>query len=248
MENLFNSSGVTESAYESKTEHHTAKGIQFNVPMEDKNYSVIMITEADYGVPTPYIYSNDVGFGNDKLKEQIFGKVIGYEAEKGNEWAIDVKQTTIDIWTSILENSQTDKDINYLLNNGDSVYFTPCTVEYGKPIKSLDDVEYYLVHSQVLDGGGTIFDLSTSVVNADKAKECHEQSKKALLDFYKENIYPYKDIPYSERSEELKENYGMYSDWHKDIFGYRPNTDAKDEGLQAMKNQKVKGKEIKTLD
>lgn len=82
---------------------------------------------------------------------------------------------------------------------------------HGK-IKSLSDVEYYLVYCRFPWSGSSRLEDIAELFNSweDKIKE-EADEKLSLREFYELN----KDKP-------LDEWFGFYSDWHKDVYGFRP--------------------------
>lgn len=218
MENIFSSAGVVEVGVH---QSESAKGIDYDVTIGEATHRIVMITEFDANVDVPYMY-NETRIGNDKVLEEALAKVIQHEVEKGNEWAKNMKETAMTVWNMIKEEGGA---IDYPLSDCD-VHISPCIYDYEKSIHEaeLKDIEYYLVYSNVVNGGRTIFELTTSLVNYEQIKGNYEKSMNSLQEFYESKILPIEDKPRDELTEEDRENFGTYSDWHKDIYGHRPRT------------------------
>lgn len=95
--------------------------------------------------------------------------------------------------------------------NGDVLRITPCG--YGKVNK--DNVEYFLVEGGLpWMGANTIAELLDQLTNYNQMVHEHEKEKKEIRDYFEEHIKGGNYEP---------EEWGWYSDWHKDVFGYRPH-------------------------
>jgi len=129
-----------------------------------------------------------------------------------------MKRTAIALWDMI---KSQNGEVMYSLPDR-NVCITPCI--YDKEIKDAtpSDIEYYLAYDEVINGGNTIFDVCRSIVNYDKELELHESNIIELQKFFDERCQKAWDKPYNELSEEEREALSTFSDWHKDIYGYRP--------------------------
>lgn len=211
MRNLFQQADISVSDYKSEY----ASGYRYEVPLDGKNHEIVMITELE-GVATPYLYSNTQT--DDKERERAYALVIEHECQKGNEWAEKMKRTAIVLWDMIKDEGG---EVVYHLADK-TVCITPCI--YDKEIKDAApaDIEYYLVHDDVVNGGSTIFNVCNSLVNYDKELELHENDIIELQKFFDERCRKVWDKPYNELSKEEREALSTFSDWHKDVYGYRP--------------------------
>lgn len=92
---------------------------------------------------------------------------------------------------------------------GDPVTITLCS--FGN-IKSIDDIEYYLVDCRFpWAGSSSINDIANLLNNWTSKIEEENSEKKQIIDYY--NKYYGTD----------KFDADWFSDWHKDIFGFRPH-------------------------
>lgn len=92
---------------------------------------------------------------------------------------------------------------------GDPVTITFCS--FGN-IKSIDDIEYYLVDCRFPWAGSSRIDDIANLLNNWTSKIEEENSeKKQIIDYY--NKYYGTD----------KFDADWFSDWHKDVFGFRPH-------------------------
>jgi len=80
MRNLFQQVDISVSDYKSER----ACGYRYEVPLDEKNHEIIMITKFD-DVSVPYLYSNTRAEREET--EKAYALVIEHECGKGNEWA-----------------------------------------------------------------------------------------------------------------------------------------------------------------
>ena len=101
-------------------------------------------------------------------------------------------------------------EINLVVKKtGDPVTITLCS--FGN-IKSVDDIEYYLVDCRFPWAGSSRIDDIANLLNNWTSKIEEENSeKKQIIDYY--------DKYYGTD----KFDADWFSDWHKDIFGFRPH-------------------------
>ena len=101
-------------------------------------------------------------------------------------------------------------EINLVVKaTGDPVKITLCS--FGN-INSIDDIEYYLVDCRFPWAGSARIDDIANLFNNWTSKIEEEKSeKKQIIDYY--NKYYGTD----------EFDAGWFSDWHKDIFGFRPH-------------------------
>lgn len=92
--------------------------------------------------------------------------------------------------------------------NGDKVTIIPC----GYEITSFPDIEYFLVECRLpWAGHRTIEEVAQFLLNYETEIEENEKEKKALKKYYEEH-----------KNEDRSSWFDFYSDWHKDVYGYRP--------------------------
>lgn len=111
------------------------------------------------------------------------------------------------ILTEIFEKNGFEKAL--VETNKGSCYITPCCY-CDKPTK-IEDVEYFLVDGPLPWLGGSNFEKVCEDI-ANISDLVNEQTKE------KQELNNYFDKYYGTDSFD----YDWYSDWHKDIYGYRP--------------------------
>lgn len=230
MRNLFQQTDISVSDY--KSEH--ASGYRYSVPLNGETYAVVMITEFE-GVSVPCLYFE--GRANTKEEERMCALVIEYECGRGNEWAEKMKRTAIALWDMM---KAQNGEVMYSLSDR-KVHIKPCI--YDKEIKDATpaDIEYYFVYDDVVNGGDTIFDVCKSIVNYDKELELYQSDIIELQKFFDEHCKEAWNKPYNELSEEEHQNLSFFSDWHKDVYGYRPRNSENNRCIN--KEQKEEGYE-----
>ena len=106
-------------------------------------------------------------------------------------------------------------------NNRAFYYVTPFEDIRIKPCKSSDGVlEYFLVDSDVVHSNNTAFCIAKAIVNYENIFKAQEQSKADLQQFYEEKIKVLNGR--SNLSKEELNYLDTFSDWHKELYGYRP--------------------------
>lgn len=227
---FFSIPNIEKSDYESKT----AKGYSYNFNNQTKNIEVVMVTQINYNISVPYIYVNKFDYTDeiknkhtkeelsnivfsDKEKTEALASVLLYEMEQGNEWAKKVFEKADEIWNCLKLNSE----CNLFVKDHE------ICVERSNYRKVLDvhDIEYFLTYDSlnVIEGSDNIFDIARQIVDYDKELDVRNKELKSIKDYFVENnIAELYKKTYSEWNEKDKEVFSYYSDWHKDIFNYRP--------------------------
>lgn len=98
-----------------------------------------------------------------------------------------------------------------------SVQIVPC-FDYTN-IKAETHVEYFLMGSPDVNlyGENTLDAVVKSLRNFDALVSASETEKIRLQDYFDKYI---KDRPWDQINPD---RWGWYSDWHKDVYGYRPH-------------------------
>lgn len=104
-------------------------------------------------------------------------------------------------------------DTTFILADGTSAIVTPCY--YGKGAPSLEDIEYFLVYCDELP-----------YLSDDKLEKVAERFNNILKlrseqDAEKIELRKYFDEHQSKGWDDG--SWSWYSDWHKDVYGYRPH-------------------------
>ena len=111
------------------------------------------------------------------------------------------------------------KEFNMEMTNGDVVTITPCS--YFTEITSIDQIEYYLVAGKMpWMGGDSIEKIAKQFVNYEKRLTEDAEEKEKLRAYFEKHILPHKNDPNWKACE--SDDFGYYSDWHKDLYGFRP--------------------------
>lgn len=135
-----------------------------------------------------------------------------------SDWASKVLATYSQIKTQI-EESGYAKEQEILLNSGEKIYLSLCS--YGK-IESLDDVDFFLTGCGFVSSE-SLYTIACNIVNEDKTREFMKEDKERLFSFYQDEDIEYlMQSPYDLLSEKDKDTLSFFSDWHKDVYGYRP--------------------------
>jgi len=95
--------------------------------------------------------------------------------------------------------------------DGATATISPCF--YGEP-KSVSDCEYFLVYCDLPWMGGSNLDKVIDELNRHEEFVMEAEADKAELRAY-----------FNEHQEKGwdRESFSFYSDWHKDLYGYRPH-------------------------
>ena len=104
-------------------------------------------------------------------------------------------------------------DIFFPMSNGDMLTISPCG--YAKNLNE-DNVEYYLVFSPSTPnmGGDTLDIIAEQIANYEQHLQERAAEKAELRAFFDRRIAPGNPNP---------DDWSFYSDWHKDVYGYRPH-------------------------
>ena len=93
--------------------------------------------------------------------------------------------------------------------NNEEITISPCY--YGDGIPTVSDIEYYLVYcSMPWSGNDSLEKIAKFLINYEKELNRQEEEKEKLHQYY---------VQYVNTSEM---DWDWYSDWHKDVYGYRP--------------------------
>ena len=94
----------------------------------------------------------------------------------------------------------------------------PVGPTFGDPNTTLDDFDWILVYGDgpAVTMGGKPADVVGQLARYEQIVSEHAEERNRLRAFYE--AHKDEGIPCCE-----SEAYGAYSDWHKDVFGYRPH-------------------------
>lgn len=103
------------------------------------------------------------------------------------------------------------KEFQIHMDNGDTLTITPCT--YG-PNPTMDTIEYWLVYGPLpWMGANTLDELVNQLNRYETTLAEAAEEKIRLKKFFDEHID-------GKNADDDTQSY--YSDWHKDVFGFRP--------------------------
>lgn len=105
------------------------------------------------------------------------------------------------------------------LQDRTSNFTKPCTLTMKvdnqqiviNPCNYTGTPEYFLVYSFESTGFNTIEDVAEYINNYEKHKSRHEKEISEITKYFNEEI------------SQGKGDWDWYSDWHKDVFGFRPH-------------------------
>lgn len=88
----------------------------------------------------------------------------------------------------------------------------------------IDDVEWFNIWHPTMHivGDGTVNTVLDYLNNTEKYLTEDAGDKAKLYKYFLDHQESWQK-PYSEWSEEEQETFGFYSDWHKDVWGFRPH-------------------------
>lgn len=100
----------------------------------------------------------------------------------------------------------------FVLADGSHAWVTPCSYE---DIHELKDIEYFLVDCEGLPwlSGDTLDKVADNFNVILKLRNEADEEKIALRKYFEEG----------EKNGWETSDWGFYSDWHKDVYGYRPH-------------------------
>ena len=205
------------------------EGFRYCFPIEIESKSTInaCVNISEEQVPTVYFECKkevdnscypEFNENREYITQLVLEKISSLDIEI-SDWASKVLATYNQIKTQI-EESGYAKGQEILLNSGERLFLSLCS--YGK-IKSLNDVDFFLTDSEFIDSSESLYAIAGNIVNADKARELLKQDKKNLFSYYQETDFEYiLQMPYESLDDRQKDELSFFSDWHKDVYGYRP--------------------------
>lgn len=242
----------------SKLTYHkgqVSEGYDMSIVNDTCNVTVTLVTESKQDVVTPYIFihahhaGKQVYYTNETIESiyETFLMTIAEDTslvdERTRNWATAVLEKANEILNAVISNN--GKDTSIPLPNGKAVVLTPCLTDINETDKiTRKDIEYILSNDSVVASSHNIFELAASIVNYDKLEKCLDGEKKKLQNYYETYIYPFRNIPHSERTEQLEKDIDFFSDWHKELYGHRPHTDDRNECLKRMQKENAKEYEM----
>lgn len=127
---------------------------------------------------------------------------------------------TVENVKEMVINANYDK-FTVTMSNGDILTVTPCA-QMIDAITDINEIEYYLVDgsSLVWLGGDNLEKIVKQFNDYENQLKEQADEKIKLRKFYQEKIAPKLSDPNWKSYED--DDFEFYSDWHKDVYGYRP--------------------------
>ena len=118
--------------------------------------------------------------------------------------------TTVEIMNTLKANNY--KETSFTLADGSVAVITPCAYA---DITTETDIEFYLVDCEGLPylSDDRLEKVTENFNNILELRNKQDESKIQLRKFFASH----------EANGWDSDSWGMYSDWHKDIYGYRPH-------------------------
>ena len=141
------------------------------------------------------------------------------------DWAKQTLSVTEQLWETI-KGHEIGETIEYPLPNGDIISIIPCS-DYANDDKIEGEIKdslisFYLCDDEVVSSDESLTVIASHIVNYSEHELQLEMAKQDLQEFYDKKIYPIRNIPYKNRTEEQEENFGYFSDRYKELYGIRP--------------------------
>lgn len=148
--------------------------------------------------------------GNATYKEMAKLDRHGYGAQDCREWVRKSKLLTVEGLAAEFEANGWEETI-VTCPDGATAKISPCCY-YGE--KNLQNCEYFLLYWDIPWGGSDKIEKLVDQLNrhAELKKE-NDRDKEELRSYFEEH----------QASGWDGESFSFYSDWHKDLFGYRPH-------------------------
>lgn len=169
----------------------------------------------------PVNYKMLDSFYFDEIKENATAVVINesLKIDELSDWA----QKVLDNYNMLKEQivkSGFAKEQSISLSSGTKLDITLCS--YGD-IKDFSDIDYYMTNSEVIYSDESLFRIAENIVNEEKTKKFIEDDKAKLFSYYQaENLEHLLQMPYKSLDDMQIDTVSFFSDWHKDVYGYRP--------------------------
>ncbi len=200
--------------------------MNISIPMKERNATFHIVKDTD-GLMRTYLEAEaHLPFNSfderAKFKEVATGEGLAKAVKHEN---LEIREYARNVLDEAKRFIAALKKANYKkfdYKSGDvSVFITPC-VSGMNPPKTITDIEYYLANDNIIYGTDSIYELAERVVMYDKYLEREEADKNKLMDFYVKEVRPLLGKSYDDMTMDERSTMGNYSDWHKDLYGFRP--------------------------
>ncbi len=136
------------------------------------------------------------------------------------DWATRVLDKASDIHQALELNEF--QEIEVRISESHTIRITPCS-QSTESIRDLADVEWFLTDDFLVDGGSCIYKLAADLLNYRGLEKAQIDEEEKLQRFYEDHIAAFYDTPQREWTDKQHEDFGFFSDWHKDVYGHRPH-------------------------
>lgn len=156
-----------------------------------------------------------------KIKEDAVSTVLNevLKIDELSEWARKVMDSH-DMMADQIIKSDFAQEQKISLPNGSKLGMKLCS--YGE-INDLSDIDYYMTDSESIDSDESLYKIAENIINEEKTIEFMKEDKEKLFSFYQDEDIEYlMQRPYDLLSEKEIDTLFFFSDWHKDVYGYRP--------------------------
>lgn len=108
----------------------------------------------------------------------------------------------------------------YTFSHKSGAHVSVCPCAYGE-IRKFEDVMFYTMRCDVLNlcGSEDLEYVARTLLTLEDLIEEDKKEKARFFKFWKENI---RDGRGDRTEKEWMDLISLYSDWHKDLYGYRP--------------------------
>ena len=219
-----------------ENEHGYSAGV---VAVNDGSFTRLTLLSSSNSVPHHNIYTDPDPDNNDlpktKIAELAEGEALKQFAEsfllseEEKEWC----KQTLEIADHLIHGMELTGfrepvSVNTEVAPGKyiEVSLDPFPYQGIEEPKSISDIDGYMTDSDVISGGGySIYQYAANIANYAALEKESERFAESVYDFYVEKVMPYEGTPYSELPENVKDDMGLFSDMHKDVYGFRPHSD-----------------------
>ncbi len=104
------------------------------------------------------------------------------------------------------------------------VYIEPC-IEDGH-------LDYILVHDKDLCGSDSVYEVAENIIYLDQIRSRSENERERFEKHYCEELITSEYMKPSDMDDNLSAKWDGFSDYHKDLYGYRPHSDERNVPLQ----------------
>ncbi len=104
------------------------------------------------------------------------------------------------------------------------VYIEPC-IEDGH-------LDYILVHDRDLTGSESVYEVAENLIYLDQIRSRSENERERFEKYYCEHLITSEYMKTSDMDDNLSAKWDGFSDYHKDLYGYRPHSDDRNVPLQ----------------